>query len=353
MIPERLTLIVVMSCLGGACTWNNYDGTSDAGDGGPGDGGPRDAASTDGAFDAGAKPAKMPAPMRDMGVYVAKDGKIYVLGGRDAQGKASKAVNVYDPAKNTWTATFEMSTARYALGVGAFMDDKIIALGGFDDGGNAVDVVEVRDSFSGAWTLGTPMPTPRGAFAASTVPGEVVVLGGTASENGTPIGKTDWFQNNGTWSNVALLPMPTPRAWLGASWSPNGGTLAMGGAPSWATVEAFDAVQNKWTTTASSMTTGRGHFATTQGCAGSKCMQTFVVGGRSGTAVVNAFEVYDPSANAWTPLPPMPTAREGLVAAYVGSGAFAYVMAIGGYDGVNTLDIVETYNVESKTWIQK
>ena len=49
----------------------------------------------------------------------------------------------------------------------------------------------------------------------------------------------------------------------------------------------------------------------------------------------------------------MPTAREGLVAAYVGSGAFAYVMAIGGYDGVNTLDIVETYNVESKTWIQK
>jgi len=135
MSPGRFAIIVVVSCLG-ACTWNTYDGP--VADGGV-------------TIDAGAKPAKLPAPMRDMGVYVNVNGdpKVYVVGGRDVQGKASKAVDVYDPATNTWTASVDMSTARYALGVGAFSGDTIVAVGGFVDGGGAVDVVEVRDPFAG------------------------------------------------------------------------------------------------------------------------------------------------------------------------------------------------------------
>jgi hypothetical protein len=58
-------------------------------------------------------------------------------------------------------------------------------------------------------------------------------------------------------------------------------------------------------------------------------------------------ERYDPAANAWERLPPMPTARGGLAAALVGSGR---IVAAGGEDPTGTFAEVEAYDIARATW---
>ena len=71
----------------------------------------------------------------------------------------------------------------------------------------------------------------------------------------------------------------------------------------------------------------------------------YVAGGLI-TGAVNNFEVYDPVANAWQTLAPMPTARYG-----VGLGVVNGILyAVGGYDNVHYLDIVEAYDPATNSW---
>ena len=83
----------------------------------------------------------------------------------------------------------------------------------------------------------------------------------------------------------------------------------------------------------------------------------YAVGGRNGGCisvtglVCSDLEVYDPVANAWSALAPMPTARAGLAAVVVGDT----LVALGGRTGSSpnsgtALDCVEAYNIAADTW---
>jgi len=82
----------------------------------------------------------------------------------------------------------------------------------------------------------------------------------------------------------------------------------------------------------------------------------YAVGGRGLCAVSVGglcadLEVYDPVANFWASLPPMPTPRAGLAAATVGNKLFA----IGGRTGTvpgsgAALSCLEAYDIDAATW---
>lgn len=120
--------------------------------------------------------------------------------------------------------------------------------------------------------------------------------------------------------------------------------------------QAKDANGSAWTTLPS-LPTARAVLA----AAGAPCPPgqhgtcVYTMGGYTGARVAT-LESYDPAANAWTSLPPMPTAREGLAAAAARCPAGQTgrcVYAIGGDTAANVSDIVatvESYNPATRTW---
>lgn len=77
--------------------------------------------------------AAMPTP-RSYAAAVAHGGKLYVIGGEERKGLASRAVEVYDPVADTWTKRAPLKTPRAypaaALVKDAAGKDKIVVAGG-------------------------------------------------------------------------------------------------------------------------------------------------------------------------------------------------------------------------------
>ena len=106
------------------------------------------------------------------------DGKIYVLGGYGG----SQRVDEYDPVADTWTQKSDMPTARHALSTSA-LDGKIYAIGGYVPGVGGypgVAIVEVYDPAKDTWTTAPDMPTGRFGPRTSEVDGRIYVIGGMA-----------------------------------------------------------------------------------------------------------------------------------------------------------------------------
>jgi N-acetylneuraminic acid mutarotase len=65
--------------------------------------------------------------------------------------------------------------------------------------------------------------------------------------------------------------------------------------------------------------------------------------------VTGAFEVYNPSTNAWTALPPMPTPRHGAMGVVL-KGLFYVIGGNGEAINFTPLPTAEVYNPATNTW---
>jgi N-acetylneuraminic acid mutarotase len=104
------------------------------------------------------------------------DGKIYLIGGFPGLQK----VDEYDPATDTWTAKSEMPTPRMGLST-SVLDGKIYAIGGYSLGASryrGVTTVEVYDPAMDTWTTAPDMPIGRSGASTSVVDGKIYVFGG-------------------------------------------------------------------------------------------------------------------------------------------------------------------------------
>lgn len=177
------------------------------------------------------------------------------------------------------------------------------------------------------WTSAARVPNPVRQPAAATIGDRVYVVGGERTDlftQGPASGAANAYDPAlDAWT--ALPPLPTPRVRLTATAS--GGRLyAIGGATTLATlpigtasgvVEEFDPLTSAWRTRAP-MPTPRA-FAAAAELDG----RIVVVGGDSGDgytwfAPLTVVESYDPVANTWTTLPPLPRARAQVHAIVLG-----------------------------------
>jgi N-acetylneuraminic acid mutarotase len=103
------------------------------------------------------------------------DGKIYAIGGFVANGVATGANEVYDPATDTWETKSSMPTLRpyFALAV---YKGKIYCIG--STGGTN----EVYDPVTDTWETRASMPTPRAYIKGNVVNGKIYVIGGFVSD---------------------------------------------------------------------------------------------------------------------------------------------------------------------------
>ncbi|MBU0512073.1 MAG: LuxR C-terminal-related transcriptional regulator [Chloroflexi bacterium] len=116
-----------------------------------------------------------PVPVADVHAGVI-GGKIYVPGGRLANGGVTNILAIYDPRSDAWTEGSPLPVALSAYALAAF-EGRLYLFGGWD-GEKYVDSVYGYDPTLDQWRSLPPMPTPRGFAGAVAAGGKVFVIGG-------------------------------------------------------------------------------------------------------------------------------------------------------------------------------
>jgi N-acetylneuraminic acid mutarotase len=108
-------------------------------------------------------------------------GKLFVAGGNNAAQAATRRLDVYDPATNTWSTKTALPSARVATGA-AVVGGKLYVVGG-RNGTSYLDAVVAYDAVTDSWTKRAPMITPRAALGAGAVGGRIYAIGGRNSSD--------------------------------------------------------------------------------------------------------------------------------------------------------------------------
>jgi uncharacterized protein (TIGR03437 family) len=202
----------------------------------------------------------------------ASSGKLYLVGAI-AGGAVDGSVYRYDPTEKEWRAVAGMPTPRAAAGI-AVVGTRIYVAGGVDAAGAPSAALEVFETESRVWTRLPDMPTARSRLTARSIRGLIYAIGGRSDR---PLNTVEEF-NPATSSWRARAPLPTARFSL-ASGKSNSRIQVFGG----------------------------------EGLCGAE----------AAAAICAQTEEYDPAANTWRSLAPLPEARHSLKAATIDGRVFA------------------------------
>jgi N-acetylneuraminic acid mutarotase len=125
---------------------------------------------------------KAPMPTARYWVSAARgsDGRIYAYGGVDTTTNALSTFEAYDPSTNTWATLpglFLSGSATAAVGA-AFLGGKVYVIGGSDADYVPHRNVESYSLATGTWKIQVSMPTARGYLAAVATGGHLYAIGG-------------------------------------------------------------------------------------------------------------------------------------------------------------------------------
>ena len=208
----------------------------------------------------------LPKGLHHLGM-AASGGKLYVMGGVEigpggahpngAEWTGSTTALAFDPAKGQWTALKPLPHATAASGVAAF-GGKIFVIGGIDADGYALDLVQVYDPAADAWSARSPMPTKREHVGIAVLDSLIYVVSGRVGDQSFRKFEA-YAPASDKW--YALPDMPTARSDIGFA-SAKGRLFAMGGEkPGIFDVnEEYDPAARVWKT-AAKMTGARKAFS--------------------------------------------------------------------------------------------
>ena len=128
--------------------------------------------------------ANLPAPV-DKPAAIAYNGKLYILGGFDANGDPVNTCLEYDPETNIITAKSPMPLARGGKGAVIF-NNMIYLLGGSVTAGpppiTTFSDIQEYDPATDAWRTAGTLPTVRWGFVSETINNTVFIIGGSDNE---------------------------------------------------------------------------------------------------------------------------------------------------------------------------
>lgn len=238
--------------------------------------------------------------------------RIVVFGGFRAGLIAETSVDAYDPASDTWSSLADMPAAITHAG---FARDKreVWFAGGFlgNHPGPVVDDVWVYDFDADAWSSGPALPAPRGSGGLFRIGRDLHFVGGVDVDRDTDVPDHWVLDLDAPVAWTVAAPLPVARNHF-ATITHGGRGFVIGGQfrhdtspQDLALVHAFDP-QTGWQQLAD-LPFPRSHFepgtfALDGGIA--------IAGGRANTiglAAVADITHYDPVADGWTALAPLPT----------------------------------------------
>jgi len=154
--------------------------------------------------------APMPAPRAAMAA-AAYDGKIYAIAGEGPEGVRGDVFR-YLPEEDRWETLNAKPTA-VADVAGAVIGEKIYIPGGRLADGGVTDILEIYDPRQDTWTQGAPLPKPVSAYALADFEGRLYLFGGW---DGVQALADVWVYDPGTDAWQAGTGMRTARRDAGA-----------------------------------------------------------------------------------------------------------------------------------------
>ncbi|HIV71130.1 MAG TPA: hypothetical protein H9903_09380 [Candidatus Aquabacterium excrementipullorum] len=303
-------------------------------------------------------PVKL-APMRTAReghtATVLPDGTVMIAGGTGADGHAIRSVEIYDPARNTWTAAEAMNTARARHTATLLNDGRVLFTGGIDET-TYLDHAEVFDPRANTWFHVPALPDVRRAnHTASLLPdGKVLVAGGIGFPAEEDLEDTLTFDTTEifdpateTWSHGPT--MAVGRQMHTATRLTDGSVLFVGGlsdAGGNSSAERYDPRARRFIP-AGALTSVRWLHSASVLPQGKDAGQVLVAGGYDASGSMAGAELYDPAANAWRPGPAMTSAHHNHTATVLRSGA---VLVSGGIGKATSPPPAQLYDPAAGTW---
>ena len=272
-----------------------------------------------------------PVALTEVAVAV-HDGRIWVVGGLAADGRAVDTVQVFDPVAGSWSV--DPLPLPEPLHHAALVSDAglLHVLGGYRADGSASDAVYVRAGE--VWGEGLPLPAARGAGAAAW-DGTRIVYGGGVGPDG--VADTVWAMAppNGPWEPLGVLS--EAREHLAAASDGAGRVVFVGGRRGSLTTNlgTADLVVGGTVRRLGELPTPRGGVAAFWSASHGACL----VGGESPGGTHAEVECVATDGSV-VRLPDLARARHGLGAAVVDGRA--YVLLGGERPGLFVSDAVES-----------
>lgn len=264
-----------------------------------------------------AAPSVATGPVQETAA-VADAGRVVVIGGFDDALNPTARVSIFDPVACAWSDGPALPRALHHVGA-AVVDDTIYVAGGLQSLTFAAvgDVWAWTPGSTTTWQARTAMPVgaARGAGVVGVVDGRLIVAGGL--RDGAVAEVSVYDPSTDTWADAPPLPTPLDHACGGVL---DGRLIIAGGRAG--TIGSTTAAT--WARAADGTWQARAPMPRARG--GTACGvvdgRLIVVGGEGNPDVASGVfpdaDAYDPIADTWTPLAPMPTPRHGMAAVGVG-----------------------------------
>ena len=151
--------------------------------------------------------APKPTAVEDVDAEVIS-GKIFVPGGKLANGSMTNVLEIYDPQRDTWQTGSPLPVAVSGYALTSF-EGRLYLFGGWD-GQQYLDNVFRYDATSDQWTQLPSMPVRR-AFAGAAASGDRIFVLGGRNQDGALTANAVYMPNNengngSSWSEAAPLP---------------------------------------------------------------------------------------------------------------------------------------------------
>lgn len=153
------------------------------------------------------------------------DGRVLLTGGTDGKAVMSQA-EIYDPAKNEWTAAGAMTAARMGHTSTLLADGRVLITGG-EGAGGALDSMEAFDPATGRFVPMGTMTARRSNHAVAMLPDGRVLIAGGMNEGGA-LASVEIYQP-ATLMTAREAPMTAARSGLTATVMADGTVLLAGG----------------------------------------------------------------------------------------------------------------------------
>lgn len=286
-----------------------------------------------------------------------RDGRVLVVGGRDAHGRPTATAELYDPKARAWRSAGRMRSARAYHAAIRLRTGDVLVVGG-SDGSSALATAELYDPTTGRWRKAGSMNTPRLNLSPVMLhDGRILVAGGWPTpETPAALASSEVFDpRSKTWR----LTSPLREARVlnsGTNTNPqavalgNGEVLVVGGTEcchytTLPSTELFSPETGIWRT-ATPTRVPRGQAVVVR-------LRSGRVLAAGGTAegidrVVRSAEVYTPWTRRWRMVRPMAYPRSDFSHALL-SGDRVFV--VGGIDDMGALlDTAEVFDGRKGRW---